>query len=241
MLTAALVALERLLLPNSCVVCDRLVAATTPDALVCAPCLSRLRPVPAGCKRCGQPMPPLGPCRFCRNWPHALVFVSSAVWLGEEARAMIHHLKYEGYSRVSDAIAERMALAMPPPEPALLAPIPLAPARLRQRGYNQAAAIAQSLGRRWRMPVDQGVLIRIKETKTQTALTPSERADNVSRAFVAAPPPSGRRRIILVDDVLTTGATLVAAAMALQEMGWQRIGAMTFARALPFVVRLESV
>lgn len=152
---------------------------------------------------------------------------------------MIHHLKYEGYTRLGDTVAERMALVMRHPGPALLVPIPLGAGRLRQRGYNQAAVIAQALGRFWRIPVDRRTLARIRETKSQTELTPAERAENVARAFVAAPPPRRQSRIILVDDVLTTGATLAAAAAALHEMGWTRIGAVTFARALPFVVRLE--
>jgi ComF family protein len=152
---------------------------------------------------------------------------------------MIHHLKYEGYTRLGATVAERMALLIKHPGPSLLVPIPLAAGRLRQRGYNQAAVIAMALGRVWRVPVDRGALARIRETRSQTKLTPAERADNVARAFVAAPPPRRQPRIILVDDVLTTGATLAAAATALHEMGWTRIGAVTFARALPFVVRLE--
>ncbi len=239
MLTSALLSLERLLLPNSCVACGRLVAASTPDALMCAPCRSRMRPVPAGCARCRQPLPPVGPCRFCRDWPAALDWVASAVWLGQEARALIHHLKYQGYTRLSDEIAQRMAALIAHPGPSVLVPVPLGARRLRQRGYNQAAAIAGSLGRLWRSPVEPGILARIRETRSQTELTPEERADNVARAFAAAPPPSHHRRVILVDDVLTTGATLVAAAVALHEMGWRRIGAVTFARALPFTVRLE--
>ncbi|UCD25278.1 MAG: hypothetical protein JSW51_04980, partial [Gemmatimonadota bacterium] len=65
-----------------------------------------------------------------------------------------------------------------------------------------------------------------------------------SPTFPTSPPkspaePSVPTRIILVDDVLTTGATLVAAASALQEAGWSSVGAVTFARALTFVARVE--
>ncbi|UCG86130.1 MAG: ComF family protein [Gemmatimonadota bacterium] len=152
---------------------------------------------------------------------------------------MIHHLKYEGYTRLSDEIAKRMAAVIVHPGPSLLVPIPLAPTRLRQRGYNQAAGIARSLGRLWRVKVDPGVLARIRETRSQTELTPTERSENVARAFMATPAPPHQRRVILVDDVLTTGATLAAAASALDAVGWRRIGAVTFARALPFTVRLD--
>jgi predicted amidophosphoribosyltransferase len=74
-------------------------------------------------------------------------------------------------------------------------------------------------------------LRRVRETPTQTALTPEERLANVRGAFAAR----GVKglRIILVDDVFTTGATLVAAASALMDAGAITVEAVTFARAKP--------
>ena len=238
MIGSALSALERLLLPNSCVSCGRVVAPSDPDSLVCAPCYARLRAVPAGCARCWQPLPPLGPCRFCADWPEALEWVRSAVWLGSEARDIVHHLKYQAYTLLADVIADKMRRLPKPDGRLILVPVPLSPKRLRQRGYNQAEAIAQALALRWKCDVDSDVLVRIRDTKSQTKLTPDERRANVGGAFAAAPP--NPASVILVDDVLTTGATLVAAASALQDAGWSSVRAVTFARALPFVVRVES-
>ena len=264
----ALVALERLLLPNACVSCGRTVGATTPDSLVCAPCLARLRSIPAGCERCGQPLPPVGPCRFCADWPRALQRVTSAVWLGDEARQIVHHLKYQGYKRLADDMARKMVRLLSCPVGSVLVPVPLGPKRLRQRGYNQADLVARSLGEQWKVDVHPQILARERDTKSQTKLTPEERRTNVGGAFVAAPPTATRGSggaegaegagdpdvqrssapaassvsppsVILVDDVLTTGATLAAAATALQEAGWHKVEAVTFARALPFVVRVE--
>lgn len=237
----ALRSLERLLLPNSCVACGRLAGRASPDALVCALCSSRLRVVPVGCERCAQPLPPVGPCRFCADWPETLSHVRSAVWLGDEAREIVHYLKYEGYTKLARLAAQSIARVIPRPHSAVLVPVPLSRRRLRHRGYNQAEVIARELGRTWDVPCDSGVLIRTRDTKTQTALTPDERNSNVAGAFFASPAPSPRAEassIILVDDVLTTGATLVAAAAALQEAGWWGVGAVTFARALPFEVRV---
>ena len=266
----ALVALERLLLPNACVSCGRTVGATTPDSLVCAPCLARLRSIPAGCERCGQPLPPVGPCRFCADWPRAMQRVTSAVWLGDEARQIVHHLKYQGYKRLADDMARKMVRLLSCPVGSMLVPIPLGPKRLRQRGYNQADLVARSLGEQWKVDVHLQILARERDTKSQTKLTPEERRTNVGGAFLAttptAPglggeeveggeeehpasgspsppspssPPNHFPTVILVDDVLTTGATLAAAATALQEAGWHKVEAVTFARALPFVVRVE--
>lgn len=236
MVVQALRSLERLLLPNSCVSCGRLVGRASPDALVCALCRLRLRAVPAGCERCSQPLPPVGPCRFCSGWPEVLTCVRSAVWLGEEARELVHHLKYEGYTKLARLMAEHVAPAFAASSSALLVPVPLSRKRLRHRGYNQAEAIARELGRIWAVSCDAGMLIRTRDTKTQTTLTPEERYANVAGAFFASPAQGQATSIILVDDVLTTGSTLAAAAAALGDAGWSSVGAVTFARALPFEV-----
>ena len=240
-------ALERFLLPNACVSCERMVEPFAPDALVCRVCVTRLRPLRAGCERCSQPLPPVGPCRFCAPWPSALRRVTSAVWLGAEARAVVHHLKYDGFHALGDLAAEVIARTCARPSTGVLAPIPLSTARRRRRGYNQAEAITRELGRRWRLPVEPGILRRAQDTGTQTALTPDERARNVADAFeatrrAAAPPAAegGEAPIILVDDVLTTGATLGAAARPLVGCGWEHVEAVTFARALTYELAADA-
>jgi ComF family protein len=111
----------------------------------------------------------------------------------------------------------------------VLVPIPLGPRRLRERGYNQAEALARALGRASGLRVDAAVLRRARETRSQTALAPTARAANVAGAFMASPTQGAR--LVLVDDVCTTGATLVAAARALRAAGAARVEAVTFARA----------
>ena len=244
---ALLHAVERFVLPNVCVACERPIERRRPDALVCTPCLARLRTVDGGCERCAQPLPPVGPCRFCEAWPAALSWVRSAVWLDEEARQMIHHLKYDGLSTLGTEIARVVVRSVPRVPGAVLVPIPLGPRRLHRRGFNQAEVVAGALARRWMLPLQPSLLRRQRETRTQTALDPARRRQNVRDAF-AARSRAGRRgggeggeraaaTVILVDDVLTTGATLVAAAEALRQAGWPRIGAVTFARALPYAAR----
>ncbi len=265
MISAALLAVERFLLPNSCVVCRKMVNAADPDALVCGLCRSRLRVVPLGCDRCRQPMPPIGPCRFCADWPEGFTNATSAVWLDEEAREIVHHLKYEGYRNIAELVATTIYRNTNPPPPlATLVPIPLGARRRVERGYNQAAEIARALSEIWLNPVDETIMGRGRETMSQTTLTPEERARNVMGVFTANSPPlsagsltdlspsvgpesdrysavAGHSQIaILVDDVLTTGATLQSAAVALLDAGWKDVKAVTFARALPFAVRMET-
>jgi predicted amidophosphoribosyltransferase len=181
-------ALERFLLPNSCVACERLVESHRPDALLCGVCRSRMRAVAPGCSRCQQPLPPVGPCRFCEPWPKALQAARSGVWLQEIARQTVHRLKYSGLHAVSGEMAQVMGRVIERPHRAFLVPIPLGARRLRERGYNQAAMLARSLSRQWGLPVAEHVLSRTRETRSQTELTPEERAENVRGALVATPP-----------------------------------------------------
>ncbi len=229
-------ALERFLLPNACVCCVRSVPRATPDVLTCSVCRARLRPLGRGCGRCGQPVPPIGPCRFCADWPPELTRVRSAVWLTDEARDLVHHLKYEGLPRLADELADVMVKSLRRAPTGCLVPIPLVSRRERSRGYNQAERLAVALGKRWRMRVESGALHRRRDTKSQTALAPDARWANVADAF-HAPTVRGEPLAILIDDVMTTGATLVAAASALVQAGWTCVNAATFARAEPFVIR----
>ena len=237
-LAEAATSLERLLLPNSCIACDRLVESRTPDGLVCSVCRARLETAQVGCDRCGQPLPPVGPCRFCTGWPTALRRARSAVWLGPEAREIVHRLKYDDCTILAELAAETIARRVRHPGPALLLPVPLGLKRREARGYNQAAYIAHALGRRWDLGSDERLLRRVRDTASQTALTPEARLANVAGAFAAERGnASGPVAAILIDDVLTTGATLCAAAEALAAAGWADVTAITFARALPFEIR----
>jgi len=111
-----------------------------------------------------------------------------------------------------------------------LIPIPLGRRRRRERGYNQSEQIAAAIGRCWGHEVRPDLLHRVRETRTQTALTPEARHANVAGAFEAAG--AHGLKLVLVDDVFTTGATLAAAGAALMAAGAVRVEAVTFARAV---------
>ena len=226
-------ALEQLLLPAECLVCHGLLGPARADDLVCPVCRSRWRPVrPPWCERCGQPEPHFGPCRLCREWPEALRVVRSGVWLDGGAREAVHALKYRGLPRIAADLAESLVRLLPRPVPgALLVPIPLGPARLKRRGYNQSEVLARALGRRWGLAVAPQLLVRVRNTPTQTALTPAARLANVAGAFRVRNGESRKPLIVLVDDVFTTGATLAEAARVLGEAGVSSITAVTFGRA----------
>jgi len=240
-------AIEQLLLPAECALCHALLAYARAGRVVCDVCRHRWRAVrPPWCGRCGQPEPHFGPCRLCAGWPGALRVVRSAVWLEAGARDAVHALKYGALARIADDLAEAVAgIALPGRDTAWLVPVPLGRQRLRERGYNQSERLARALAGHWRRPVVD-LLARVRETATQTALTPEARLANVAGAFQLRIVDCGLRiegrtvqsairnpqsAIILVDDVFTTGATLAEAARALERAGARTVLAVTFGRA----------
>jgi ComF family protein len=112
----------------------------------------------------------------------------------------------------------------------LIVPVPLSTARLQHRGYNQALEICKHLNHE---KTDATLLLRIKDTLTQSSLSKSERLKNVNSAFAVEPLRAlalQGKRVVLVDDVMTSGATLFAAAATLRQAGAVHITAVVFAR-----------
>lgn len=150
---------------------------------------------------------------------------------------VIHALKYRGWQALAAPMAERISrlegVLRPGHRNALLA-VPLARARQRERGYNQSAALASELAARWQIPAWNTALERLRDTPSQTALTPQQRLVNVADAFSLVAAYRARCRgahLILVDDVITTGATMNACATAMFAAGARSVAYVTFGRA----------
>jgi ComF family protein len=156
----------------------------------------------------------------------------------EPASNIVHALKYDGWSKVAGEMAERMSRLSWPrdvmEERTALIPIPLASARIRERGYNQSALIAAGLSERWRIPVWENLVTRTRETRSQTRLTPEQRLGNVAGSFQIGARNADALQgahLIVVDDVVTTAATLNACARVLYDAGARIISYVTFGRA----------
>ncbi len=117
-----------------------------------------------------------------------------------------------------------------------LVPIPVTPARLAERGYHQAWELATALHQRAAPATLLALpeaLVRVRETADQHLLPREQRLRNLHGAFAAHPDHVARlaqAHVLLVDDVTTTGATLQAAAQALQRAGADRVSALVLAR-----------
>ncbi|MGH7719142.1 MAG: ComF family protein [Gemmatimonadaceae bacterium] len=231
-------ALLGLLLPRACAVCERPLDAGD-GGVVCARCWSQVRTLHAPrCERCGHPRR-AGECQWCRLLPAYVRAARSLCWIpGGTAGNIVHALKYGGWCAVAAEMARRMSrLSWPVDverERTALVPVPLAPSRERERGFNQSDLLARELGRRWNLPVWPRALVRIRTTTTQTRLTPESRRTNVSGAFRLGTAPAAPLRgahVVLVDDVVTTGATVVECARALFNGGARIVSIVTFGRA----------
>ncbi len=120
-------------------------------------------------------------------------------------------------------------LAAHPLPAGVLIPVPLHPDRLRERGFNQSALLAQALATA-DLPVIDDCLARLRPTQVQMTLGHEERKRNVAGAFGCQDERVKGRRVLLIDDVCTTGSTLDACAIALKESGAASVWALTLAR-----------
>jgi len=213
--------LEAFALPQRCPGCG---AAAEPERLLCGACSGRIPALSfALCARClARGREPVGCAR------HPLAQVWPALVYDERAALLVHALKYGGRPGLADALAERLARALPAALGVdLVTAVPLHPARRRERGYNQAWRLAVGLARRLGAPALEDVLVRVRHTAAQARLDPAERRRNLAGAFQAREPRCIReRRVLIVDDVLTTGATLEACLATLAQAGARPVGAV---------------
>lgn len=214
-------------LPAGCALCG---AAIAGEAL-CAGCEADLPVVrQPRCAVCAQPLAAGTTCGSCLASPPAYDAIHAALAYGYPLDALIHAYKYGGRLALAAPLAALMQREAIPEVDALV-PMPLAPGRLRERGFNQAHELARRLARALGVPVLPGACRKVRDTPPQAALPWSERRRNVRGAFVCDADFTGNR-VAIVDDVMTTGATLDALAIRLKQAGAARVCGWVIARTL---------
>lgn len=114
----------------------------------------------------------------------------------------------------------------------IMVPVPLGRLRLKERGYNQVALVAQPLAYHVGLMYAPKALWKSRETRSQVGLSVSQRRENIQGAYEADPNKVKGKSILLMDDVATTGATIVSCSDALMSAGARDVYAITIARAL---------
>lgn len=212
------ISLRDFLFPTICSGCGDKEAE---NALICPDCLTVLYrhplPVHGGANDVVTHMRSLG--------PYAPPFLT-----------LVQELKYHGRTRLAPLLGDALTSLMMTDgllkHADLLVPIPLHPARLRERGYNQSELLVKRVSQLTGIPIS-GALRRVKNTKTQARIVDEEaRKRNLKGAFAVRPDAGLQgKQVVLVDDVTTTGTTLNAAAQVLKQAGAGAVYALVIAQA----------
>lgn len=228
-----------LVFPRQCAGCGAALAAG--EGPVCWPCLSEVPRLSAPfCSVCGKPVAGrvdhAYTCAACLRMPPPFACARSAVYYRDLVRVLIAQVKYHHavwlIPVLGDLLEASVRAWLPEGTWSRVVPVPLHPARGRERGFNQSALLARDLARRLGLPVAAGVVRRIRPTETQTHLTAVQRLTNVKSAFRAdAARGVTGEDLLLVDDVMTTGATVAACARALRAAGAASVTVVTVARS----------
>ncbi len=218
-----------LVFPLECAGCEE------EGEVLCPNCVSTLaRLEHPYCPLCADPKFN-GPCPRCVAIGPVIDGVRAPFLLEEPLRKLVHRFKYQHMRAAAPALGELLAdyIAKWPENQLILVPVPLHPRRMRGRGYNQAALLARELSNRTGLPVNEGLLRRLEDSRPQVESANSEeRVRNVARAFGATADAAGSR-VLLLDDVITTGSTLFACAAALKEAGAVKVWGLALAKEAP--------
>lgn len=221
--------------PNRCAVCQA--DGEGRDARLCAACVRRHAAPYPRCRLCALRRPAgVEVCGACLRTPPPWCAAWAAADYGYPWDGLLTALKFHAALDLVPALAARLDAALPAEASADLdavLSVPLAAARLRERGYNQAALLARAVAARRGLRCEPHALRRIVDTAHQLALPREARAANVRGAFAVEPRHAMAlhgRRVALVDDVMTTGATLGEAARTLLAAGAAEVRVWVVAR-----------
>jgi ComF family protein len=215
--------LVNVIAPHECVICF------TEGDILCPNCSAGLPDAPERCYHCQRHCKGSLTCVNCRK-QSLLYSVQSATIYEGAAKEVLGRLKFDRAKAAADTIARVMAERCKFPTEGVITYIPTVNARVRIRGYDQAALIARALARQTGLPCVP-LLARVGSQR-QLGQQREVRKQQMHDAFRPIHAASLQKaQIILIDDVLTTGATCEAAARVLYKAGAPRVQACVFAVA----------
>lgn len=213
--------------PRRCPVCDKLLLYGSD---ICPECEKKVPYIKEpSCKKCGKALSDERKeyCDDCGRKKHYFKQGKAVFSYQKGMKLSMYRFKYANrreyasyYARVAkeqwgDWIKRRGIEA--------IVPVPMYAGKKRARGYNQAEVFARSLGEQMNLPVETGVIYRVKNTVPQKELNERQRKDNLKGAFQLRVNIVKCSKILLVDDIYTTGSTVDAMAKCFLDAGIEEI------------------
>ncbi len=221
-----------ILFPPRCPFCDKVLfhSILVPREFVCNCCRNKpeyiKEPV---CYKCGKPIVDKKQeyCYDCEKKRKEYI-QGKALWIyKDEVRESLYRFKYCNRQEYATYYGLELVNVygewMKKCGVQAIIPIPLSKKRMRQRGFNQAALVADEIGKRMKIPVYHNLLIRVLDTKAQKELNEEERKNNLKRAFKTSVNKVQLDHILLIDDIYTTGSTMNEATRTLKQAGVDQI------------------
>ena len=210
-----------LFLQSACPLCQR----ATPTEF-CANCTRQLQQ---------NKLP--NPAQFWQEQPAVFAWG----WYGGNVRQAIRQLKYDHQPQIARPLGQWLAQswldASLDRSPMIVVPIPMHGEKQKQRGYNQAALIAQSFCHFTGHSMQVNGLERVRSTEAQFNLSAAQREQNLFQAFKIGKSFQKKKPqhpVLLLDDIYTTGATIRATAQVLRQQGIRVRGVAILAKARPW-------
>lgn len=219
-------AVMALIAPHTCISCG------VEGSVLCKTCLLTAgEPIEPRCAGCHSLSPNYKTCESCIHWLKAYsVFVSTKYeGLYEQ---LLRSLKFDLMRQAVDPIAQIMTEVIENknlPVDLLLCPLPTAPSRIRQRGFDHTKLITNQIYKK--TGYKSKTLLNRKTNVRQLGSTRAQRIDQMTQEFYISNPENVEgRTILLVDDVMTTGASISSASAVLKKAGAKRVYAVVFAQ-----------
>jgi ComF family protein len=226
------------LFKQKCLLCDANIDALQPNIhAACRACLNDLPWHPkTSCPQCGLSSSGTGlnrtVCGSCISAPPDFDATISVFLYDFPIDAMMQRYKYGNMLSLCSFFGQLLNEKVAPETVDLIIPMPMHPARIKERGFNQAHEIAKILCKNHKEKLDYKSAQRQKLTPPQASLPLKERVKNIKGAFSVTGNLAGKR-IAIVDDVMTTGASLNELAKTLKKAGAGHVECWVIARTLP--------
>jgi len=174
---------------------------------------------------------------FIRTKINADFFHSRYAFRNEnEIQTLIHYFKYKKFTKIGRFLGQIIGTELKNhysdklKDYNYLLPVPLFGGKLRERGFNQSLFICNGIKEVLHLEILNEKIIRVKNTKSQTGLSYSERVLNVQDAFELNLKSSNKlidKGILVVDDIITTGSTVKEVIRLLKQSTSVNVGAVT--------------